>query len=475
VEQTLGILRGLRDRFEAHHKVTISDEAIIAAAELSDRYITNRYLPDKAIDLIDQAAARVRISATSRPAAVQEMEADVKQLTRERDYATSRKQYDRAKELEGRIGSRNQELTEATEAWKRRVGSGSVEVTVEHVAEIVSKLTGIPVTELTSEERERLLKMEERLHERIIGQDEAVQAVSDAVRLARAGLREGRRPIATFFFLGPTGVGKTELAKALAALVFGDEEAMIRIDMSEYMERHTVARLIGAPPGYVGYEEGGQLTERVRRKPYSVILLDEIEKAHPDVHNVLLQVFDDGRLTDGKGRVVDFTNTILIATSNVGSDLVQRNLHAREADRKSYEQLKTELMTVLRQHFRPEFLNRIDDIIVFHSLTQEHIGQIIRLQLQRLQRTAHGQGVTLEFDDSLIEHLAEVGFQPEFGARELKRQIRTLVETRLAQAMLRGEVTEGDTLTIRYDPNARQVILDIPKLESSTVKPPEET
>ena len=301
LEQTITILRGLRDRFEAHHKVAISDEAIVAAAELADRYITARYLPDKAIDLIDQAAARVRIGATSRPAEVQELDAEIKQLKREQDYATSRKQYDRAKGIEATVAEKSQQLEEATDRWRQKVGTGSDEVTVEHVAEIVSTLTGIPVAELTAEEKQKLLKMEERLHQRVIGQDEAISAVSDAVRLARAGLREGKRPVATFMFLGPTGVGKTELAKALAETVFGDEDALIRIDMSEYRERHTVARLIGAPPGYVGYDEGGQLTERVRRRPYSVILLDEIEKAHTDVYNVLLQVFDDGRLTGWQG------------------------------------------------------------------------------------------------------------------------------------------------------------------------------
>ena len=341
---------------------------MVAAAELSDRYISGRFLPDKAIDLIDQAAARVKIGSTARPPELQELEAEVRQLKREQDYATSRKQFDRAKEHQARHDERNKALAEATERWRRERGSGSAEVRVEHVAQIVSKLTGIPVTELTTEERERLTKLEDRLRERVVGQDEAVTAVSDAVRLARAGLREGRRPVATFLFLGPTGVGKTELTKALAATVFGDEDAMIRLDMSEYMERHAVARLIGAPPGYVGYEEGGQLTERVRRRPYSVVLLDEIEKAHPDVYNVLLQVFDDGRLTDGKGRVVDFTNTILIATSNLGSDIIQRAL--REGATGEPE-LKREVMEVLRGHFRPEFLNRIDEIILFHALGRE--------------------------------------------------------------------------------------------------------
>ncbi len=460
VAQTIMILRGLRDTMEAHHKVTITDEAIIAAAELSDRYITGRFLPDKAIDLIDQAAARVKISATARPVDVQELEAEVRQLKREQDYAASRKQFDRAKELQAQHDAKNKELQEATERWRRERGSASAEVRTEHIAQVVSKLTGVPVNELTTEERQRLVNMEERLHQRVIGQDEAVKAVSDAVRLARAGLREGRRPVATFLFLGPTGVGKTELAKALAEVVFGDEDAMIRIDMSEYMERHAVARLIGAPPGYVGYEEGGQLTERVRRRPYSVILLDEIEKAHPDVYNVLLQVFDDGRLTDGKGRVVDFTNTILIATSNLGSDIIQRNLRLRGTAEEDQAKLKRELMDVLRGHFRPEFINRIDEIIVFHALGRAEIRAIVELQLERVKRTAHGQGVELVTDESLIEHLAAAGFRPEFGARELRRLIRSELETQLARAMLAGEVREGDRVLARWDGSQHKVVLE---------------
>lgn len=448
IEQTINILRGLRDRLEAHHKVTIQDQALTAAAELSDRYITGRYLPDKAIDLIDQAAARVHLSATSRPADVQELEAEVAQLKREQAYATSRKQFDRAKEFENRIAAKEKTLTETTEAWKQKIGSSSTDVTVEHVAEVVSKQTGVPVTELTEAERDKLLKMEERLHERVIGQERAVSAVSDAVRLARAGLQQGNRPIATFMFLGPTGVGKTELAKALAEIVFGDEDVVIRIDMSEYMERHAVARLIGAPPGYVGYEEGGQLTERVRRRPYSVILLDEIEKAHADVYNVLLQVFDDGRLTDGKGRVVDFTNTVIIATSNLASDIIMAG--RRPGFTESEDKMRDQVMVVVRHHFRPEFLNRIDEIIIFDSLDQTQIRQIVRLQLARVGQMAHGQGIALEFDDTLVDHLAEEGYQPEYGARELRRQIRQLVETRLSKAMLKGEITEGDTVTFRY-------------------------
>ena len=325
------------------------------------------------------------------------------------------------------------------------------------MAEIISRLTGVPVTELTLEERERLIKMEERLHQRVIGQDEAVEAVSEAVRLARAGLKDRNRPIATFYFLGPTGVGKTELAKALAETVFGDEDAMIRIDMSEYQERHTVARLIGAPPGYVGFEEGGQLTERVRRKPYSVILLDEFEKAHPDVQNILLQVFDDGRLTDGKGRVIDFTNTIIISTSNVGSELIQRNLQAPQGERKDYDDLKEDLLILLRKYLRPEFLNRIDEVIVFHALDREQIRTIVGLQLERVKRMARAQGITLEFDQSLVDHLADVGYRPEYGARELRRQIRSLVETQLAEAMLKSELGEGDVVTFKYDSDTDRV------------------
>jgi ATP-dependent Clp protease ATP-binding subunit ClpC len=322
---------------------------------------------------------------------------------------------------------------------------------VEHIAQVVSSITGIPVQELTQEEKDKLLQMEERLHRRVIGQDEAVQAVADAVRMSRAGLTEGSKPIATLMFLGPTGVGKTELAKALAYTVFGDEDALIRIDMSEYMERHSVARLIGAPPGYVGYEEGGQLTERVRRKPYSVLLLDEIEKAHPDVHNILLQVFDDGRLTDGKGRVVDFTNTIIIATSNIGASVIHENVALKRAQRKSYSDLKDELLKLLRDFFRPEFLNRIDEIIIFEALDQEQIEQIVKLQLEKIRRTARGQGIELKFDNSAVKYLGKVGYLPEYGARELRRQIKSEIENRLAKGILKDDIGEGSIVVITYD------------------------
>ncbi|MFT4064494.1 AAA family ATPase [Paraburkholderia sp.] len=457
VEQTIVILRGLRDKLEAHHQVTFSDDAFVAAAELADRYITQRFLPDKAIDLIDQAAARVRIGATSRPADIQELEAEITQLKREQDYASSRKRFDEAKDFEERITGKQKLLDEQMEAWQRKTGSETLEVTVASVAEVVSRLTGIPVTELTQEERQKLLEMENKLRERVVGQNDAVVAVSDAVRLSRAGLGQEHRPIATFLFLGPTGVGKTELAKALAESVFGDEQAIIRIDMSEYMERHAVARLIGAPPGYVGYDEGGQLTERVRRRPYSVILLDEIEKAHPDVYNVLLQVFDDGRLTDGKGRVVDFSNTIIIATSNLGSAIIMDNLEQPEAQRKSEKDLREELMKVLKGHFRPEFLNRIDEVIVFHALSKENIRSIVQIQLDRVTRTAAAQDITLKMGESLLDHLVEVGYQPEFGARELKRQIRQGVETRLAKEILGDALKPGDSAEIDYDKESGEV------------------
>ncbi|MDQ7976200.1 AAA family ATPase [Paraburkholderia sp. SARCC-3016] len=480
VVQTINILRGLRDRLEAHHRVTIQDDAIVGAAELSDRYISGRFLPDKAIDLVDQAAARVHLSATSRPAAILELEAELAQLRREQDYAASRKQYERAHALDTEIADKERALSDATDAWKTGMGANTSHVTVTNIAEIVAKLTGIPVAQLTTEERERLLNMEERLHERVIGQDQAVQAVSDAVRRSRTGLQARHRPTAVFLFLGPTGVGKTELAKALAEVVFGDEEAMLRIDMSEYMERHAVSRLIGSPPGYVGYDEGGQLTERVRRRPYSVILFDEIEKAHPDVYNVLLQVFDDGRLTDGKGRVVDFSNTLIIATSNLAADVIGG--HARTGpgflSGDAVSTVQSGVMNVLRQHFRPEFLNRIDDIILFKALTRDETRHVVRLQLEQVKRLAKSQDIDLEFDDTVVDYLATEGYRPEFGARELRRQIRQLIENELAKEMLKGEIGEGAHITCTYDAAEQHVkFLTAPASaqagQRAAAKPPE--
>lgn len=450
LEQAMAIIRGLRDSYEAHHKVKIDDSAVVAAVDLSDRYITNRFLPDKAIDLIDQAAARVRIANDTRTAEIARYEDDIARLKREEESARNHKKIDEADKLKKEIDTLSKQKDELLEVWKREKGVSTAIVTASDIAQIVSKLTGVPVTELTEEEKQKLLELEEKLHSRVIGQAEAVNAVSDAVRLSRAGLTQGSRPIANFLFLGPTGVGKTELAKALSWSVFGSEDAMIRIDMSEYMERHAVSRLVGAPPGYVGYDEGGQLTEAVRRRPYGVILLDEIEKAHPDVYNILLQVFDDGRLTDGKGRVVDFTNTIIIATSNLGSHAIIENNKAKEKDRKDKKALKAELMEVLRGHFRPEFINRIDEIIVFDSLSEAEIKSIVRLQLEKVSQLLAGQGVTISFSDSLVDDLARRGYQPEFGARELRRLIKTDVENVLARKLLSGEIKEGSNVLVDY-------------------------
>ena len=452
-DQAIEIIRGLRDSYEAHHKVKIDDSAITAAVDLSDRYITTRFLPDKAIDLIDQSAARVRIANDTRTAEIAKYEDDIARLKREQESATNHKKADEAKKLAAEIDTLVKQREELVEIWKREKGVSTATVFATDVAQVVSTLTGVPVSELTEEERAKLLSLEDRIHERVVGQDKAVTAVSDAVRLSRAGLTQGSRPIANFLFLGPTGVGKTELAKSLAWAVFGDETAMIRIDMSEYMERHAVARLVGAPPGYVGYDEGGQLTEAVRRKPYSVILLDEIEKAHPDVYNILLQVFDDGRLTDGKGRVVDFTNTVIIATSNLGSQLIIDNNEAGK-NKKDAAALKSDLMNVLRGHFRPEFINRIDDIIVFDALSQDQIAGIVRFQLEKVTQALAGQNINATYSDSLVASLAERGYQPEFGARELRRLIKTDVENPLARQLLAGDVKEGSTVIFDYTPKA---------------------
>lgn len=472
VAETIEILRGLRDRLEAHHKVKITEEAIAAAAKLSDRYIAARFLPDKAIDLLDQAAARVRIASNSRPKQLHDMEASIRRTRQEQDAASATKQFDKAKELEEKLVSDQERLKDATEAWKKERGTSSQKVTGEDIAQVVASLTGVPVSELTAEDREKLLRLEDHLRERVVGQDEAVSAVAKAVRLSRAGLTEGGKPTASFLFLGPTGVGKTELAKALAASVFGDENALVRIDMSEYSERHNVARLVGSPPGYVGYEEGGQLTERVRRRPYCVVLLDEIEKAHSEVHNILLQLFDEGRLTDGKGRLVDFTNTIIIATSNIGSQMIQDNMRA-DKKQLEYPALRDRLMEVLRHHFRPEFLNRVDEVVVFHALGKAQIRSIVDLQLARVQRTAAGQSIELSFDDSLRDYLAEVGYDPEFGARMLKRKIRAEVESQIADALLRGDVRDGDKVTVTYDSGANAVRVQKQSAEAEAAPPVE--
>ncbi len=455
VEQTVEILRGLRERYEAHHGVRISDAALVAAATLAEKYITDRFLPDKAIDLMDEAASRIRLQASFLPSEVRQAMERVEKTRREKEEAIKNQDFERAAQLRDREKALRQKLEELEASRRSQRGRDLTVVTEDDIAEIVSSWTGIPVTKLMQEETEKLLKMEEKLHERIVGQEEAVAAVSRAVRRARAGLKDPKRPIGSFIFLGPTGVGKTELARALAEFLFGDENALIRIDMSEYSERHTVSRLVGAPPGYVGYEEGGQLTEQVRRRPYSVVLLDEIEKAHPEIFNVLLQILDDGRLTDAQGRTVDFKNTVLIMTSNVGAPQIERDAPVlgfraitdeRAEQQRAYERMRDLVMEELKRTFRPEFLNRIDEIIVFRPLTREQMHSIVRILLERVRRELRGQGMDIEFTDALRERLVQEGFDPQYGARPLRRAIQRLVEDPLSDELLRGRFRQGDTV-----------------------------
>ncbi|MDN4593559.1 ATP-dependent protease ATP-binding subunit ClpC [Polycladomyces subterraneus] len=449
-EEAVLILQGLRDRYEAHHRVKITDEAIEAAVKLSDRYITDRFLPDKAIDLIDEAASRVRLRSYTVPPELKELEQKLEEVRKEKDAAVQSQEFEKAASLRDREQKLREELEETRNRWKADQGKTDSEVTAEDIADIVSHWTGIPVRKLAEEESERLLKMEEILHQRVIGQEEAVKAVSRAIRRARAGLKDPKRPIGSFIFLGPTGVGKTELARALAEALFGDENAMIRIDMSEYMEKHSTSRLVGAPPGYVGYEEGGQLTEKVRRKPYSVVLFDEIEKAHPEVFNILLQVLEDGRLTDGKGRLVDFRNTVIIMTSNVGADTIRKSsrLGFTTGDADGYEDMKENVMQELKRSFRPEFLNRIDDVIVFHSLKEEHLQQIVSLMSEELRKRLKEQDIDFVLTDEAKKHLAKIGFDPQYGARPLRRAIQKHIEDRLSEELLRGTIQRGDTVKI---------------------------
>ena len=508
VEDTISILRGLRERYEVHHGVRIKDAALVAAAVLSDRYISDRFLPDKAIDLVDEAAARLRTEIDSMPAELDEITRRVLQLEIEREAlkketdaasrdrlgkleeeldrlqaeaGTLRAQWDREKaaierprQLRKRIEEVKVDIEKATRAYdlnrvaelqygtlaglerelkeeeERAQAEGGrrlikEEVDEEDIAEVVSRWTGIPLSKLMEGEMQKLLRLEEELHERVVGQDEAVRAVADAVVRARAGIKDPKRPIGSFLFLGPTGVGKTELARALAATLFDDEDNIVRLDMSEYMEKHTVARLIGAPPGYVGYEEGGQLTEAVRRKPYSVVLLDEIEKAHPDVFNVLLQVLDDGRLTDGQGRTVNFKNTVIIMTSNIGSQLI---LEVRGADERAYQRMREQVLEALRRQFRPEFLNRVDEIVVFRALTEGELGKIVEIQLEGLRRRLAERRISIDVTDGARAHLARVGYDPVFGARPLKRVIQREVETPVARLIVAGKLRDGSSVRV---------------------------
>ncbi|AUS80374.1 ATP-dependent Clp protease ATP-binding subunit [Actinoalloteichus sp. AHMU CJ021] len=451
LEDTIAILRGLRDRYEAHHQVRFRDEALVAAAELSDRYVTDRFLPDKAIDLVDQAGARVRLRLRTPNAQLRELEQQLEQVRRDKAQAVADEQYEHA----SRLRDRSEELRDRIESMREDGTPRSPEVTTNDIAEVVSRSTGIPVSQLTEEERSRLLRLEDHLHHRVIGQDEAVRAVAEAVRRSRAGLGDPNRPMGSFLFLGPTGVGKTELAKALAEALFGDEDRMVRMDMSEFQERHTVSRLTGAPPGYVGYEEAGQLTETVRRHPYSVLLFDEIEKAHSDVFNMLLQVLDDGRLTDGQGRTVDFRNTVVIMTSNVGSDLVTRGAgrlgfnpgSAAGADRES-ERVEARLMSRLRETFRPEFLNRIDEVIVFRQLDFAQLREVTDLMLEDTRRRLRAQDVSIRFEPAAVQWVAEHGHQPEFGARPMRRTIQREIDNQLSAMLLDGQLTPGHEVTV---------------------------
>ncbi len=452
-EEALRILEGLRDRYEAHHRVKITDDALKTAVELSDRYISDRFLPDKAIDLIDEAASRVRLNTLTAPPEIKELEDKIERLEQEKAEAISGQDFEKAAKIRDEQQKSKTQLGEIKENWGNKNKNNTKQVDEEDIAYIVSSWTGVPVKKLAEEESERLLNLEQELHRRVVGQDEAVTAVSQAIRRARVGLKDPNRPIGSFIFLGPTGVGKTELSKALAEIMFGDEEAMIRVDMSEYMEKHTVSRLIGSPPGYVGYDEGGQLTEKVRRKPYSVVLLDEVEKAHPDVFNILLQILEDGRLTDGKGRTVDFKNTVVIMTSNVGANTIRRQktlgFAAVENEKtNAYNKMKDNIMGELRRTFRPEFLNRIDEVIVFHQLEDEHLKEIISIMLSGLSKRLEKLNVHVEFGESTKDLLVKEGFDLEYGARPLRRAIQKQVEDKLSEEMLKGKISIGDHILV---------------------------
>ncbi|MEV4482850.1 ATP-dependent Clp protease ATP-binding subunit [Micromonospora coxensis] len=452
VEDTVTILRGLRDRYEAHHQVRFTDEALVAAAELSDRYVTDRFLPDKAIDLIDQAGARVRLRTRTPASDVRELEQQLDEVRRDKEQAVADEQYEKASALRDRLAEIEAQIRRAQ--GEGEGGNHVPSVGPQEIAEVVSRATGIPVSQLTEEERDRLLRLEGQLHAKVVGQEDAVTAVAEAVRRSRTGLADPNRPMGSFLFLGPTGVGKTELARALAEALFGEADRMIRVDMSEFQERHTVARLVGAPPGYVGYEEAGQLTEAVRRRPYAVVLLDEIEKAHPDVFNILLQVLDDGRLTDSQGRTVNFKNTVLIMTSNLGSELITGTQRAvgfgagEPGSSAESDELRERLMRRLQENFRPEFLNRIDETIIFRRLEAEQLRQITGLLLEETRRRLHAQDVEVDFTTAGVDWLAEHGYQPEFGARPLRRVIQREVDNRLSRMLLESEISPGQKVTV---------------------------
>ena len=470
VADTIEILKGLRDKYEAHHTVKIDDSALVAAAELSARYITDRFLPDKAIDLIDEAASKIRIEKSSMPQKIRALEVSLAKLQTEGRAAADNRDAEKAERLRSEEAALRREFNQKRDAWMRESGVGSV-MDEHDIAELISKTTGIPVSRMFEEEAEKLLNMEQKLHERVVGQEAAIEAVSEAVRRGRAGLKDPNRPIGSFLFLGPTGVGKTELARALAQFMFDDPDAMIRIDMSEYMEKHSVARLIGAPPGYVGYDEGGQLTEAVRRRPYRVVLLDEIEKAHPDVFNILLQLLDAGRLTDSTGRTVDFKNTVIVMTSNIGSQYIEAlpigaSQHEQDA---LYDKMKERVTEELRKYFRPELLNRIDETIVFHALNQPQIKEIVDLLLKGTERQLAARKLHLEVTDAAKTLIAESGFDPLYGARPLRRAIQRMVENPISSGILRRQFTDGDTIIIDSDGEKITTSLKAPSLADAVV------
>ncbi len=457
VEDTIQILKGLRDKYEAHHKVVITDDAIEAAAKLSHRYISDRFLPDKAIDLIDEAASRVRLKSSTAPKGLKEIENKIKELKNEKRVAINNQNFEKAASFRDEEKKLTDELDKQKEEWATKTNLNDSKIEYEEIADIIAQWTGIPIKKLQGDESDRLLNMEEILHNRVVGQEKAVEAIAKAIRRSRVGLKDPKKPIGSFIFLGPTGVGKTELSKALAESMFGDENSMIRIDMSEYMEKHSVSKLVGSPPGYVGFDDGGQLTERVRRKPYSVVLFDEIEKAHPDVFNILLQILDDGRLTDSKGRTVDFKNTVIIMTSNVGANTIKKQKtlgfmsSSSNEETSEYEKMKENVMGQLKETFRPEFLNRIDEIIVFHSLSKENIKHIVSLMINNLSNRLEQLNIKIEIDDKAKDLLADAGFDPVYGARPLQREIRRKIEDRLSEELLKGTVKKSDVIKITAD------------------------
>lgn len=466
VEDTIKILEGLRDRYEAHHRVKITDEALKAAAELSSRYITDRFLPDKAIDLIDEAASMIRINSYVAPDELKSLEEKLEELSKEKEEAINTQNFEKAASIRDKERKIKEELENNKVKWEQEKQVSSMTVGYDEIAKVVSNWTGIPVTKMTTEESERLLNLENILHQKVIGQDQAVEAVSNAVRRSRVGLKDPKKPVGSFIFVGPTGVGKTYLAKALAEALFGDEDAMIRIDMSEYMEKHSVSRLVGSPPGYVGYDEGGQLTEAVRRKPYAVVLFDEIEKAHPDVFNMLLQILDDGRLTDSKGRTVDFKNTVIIMTSNVGATSIRKQnvlgfSTQIDENKEEYERMKETITEELKRTFRPEFLNRLDEVIVFHSLEEKHVKEIVDIMIKDLEKRLNKLNVNIKVSEKTKEHITSKGFDPVFGARPLERTIRRMIEDELAEEILRGNVSKEEEINIDYDPDKDKLIFNM--------------